>query len=160
MDAVSLETTCNDYIERIEKIFKKFRIVAMQLKQRHKKRRTLEINDEYDVQDLLHALLKIDFDDIRAEEWTPSYAGGSVRMDFLLKDVDVVIEVKMTRSSMTAKTLGEELIIDIEKYQNHPYCKKLFCFVYDPEMRIGNPIGLKNDLESKHEEFLHVVITS
>ena len=26
------------------------------------------------------------FDDIRPEEYTPSYAGGSSRIDFLLKD--------------------------------------------------------------------------
>lgn len=45
----------------------------------------LFLEDEYDVQDLPHALLLLYFDDVRAEEWTPSYAGKSARMDFLLK---------------------------------------------------------------------------
>ena len=37
------------------------------------------------------------FDDIRAEEWTPSYAGKCARVDFLLKNEKIVIEVKKTR---------------------------------------------------------------
>lgn len=145
--------------ERIEKILHRFRIIASQLEHRHNKINTLIINDEYDVQDLLHALFKVDFDDVRAEEWTPSYAGGSARMDFLIMDIDTVVEVKMTRNSMTPKSLGEELIIDIQKYQKHPNCKRLYCFVYDPNMRLGNPVGLKTDLESSYEGFLRVVIT-
>ena len=50
----------------------------------------------------------------------------------------------MSRKSLNAKTLGEQLIIDIEKYQVHPDCKKLFCFVYDPEGWITNPKGIEN----------------
>ena len=54
---------------------------------------------------LLHALLLLCFDDIRAEEWTSSYAGKSARMDFLLKNEGVVIEVKKTRLGLTDKEL-------------------------------------------------------
>lgn len=147
-----------NYNERLELIFRRFRLVANQLKHRHDNRATINIDDEYDVQDLLHALLKIDFDDIRAEEWTPSYAGSSLRMDFLLKEIDTVIEVKKTRKSMSIKDLGEQLIIDIEKYRNHPNCKTLYCFVYDTDMYISNPKGIKEDLENNHKGFLKVVI--
>lgn len=141
----------------LENVFNKFHKVARQLRTRHSDRETLKIVDEYDVQDLLHSLLRLHFDDIRPEEWTPSYAGGCVRMDFLLKEIQTVIEVKKTRSSMTAKSLGEELIIDIEKYKTHPDCKRLYCFVYDPEGLLGNPVGIKNDLETTHKDFLKVV---
>jgi hypothetical protein len=115
----------------------------------------LDIEDEYDVQDLLHALLHLDFDDIRREEWTPSYAGGAARMDFLLKDIDVVIEAKKTRKNLGAKEIGDQLIVDIQKYQLHPNCKILCCLVYDPEGRIGNPASLEDDL-SRDEEGLSV----
>jgi hypothetical protein len=37
------------------------------------------LKDEYDVQDLLYALLRIFFDDVRPEEWTPSFAGKSLQ---------------------------------------------------------------------------------
>ena len=139
-------------------LFERFFKVARQLRNRHDNRDTISISDEYDVQDLLHALLLIFYDDVRPEEWTPSYAGGALRMDFLLKEIDTVIEVKKTRPNMSNKDLGEQLIIDIEKYQTHPNCKQLCCFVYDPEGILGNPMGIKNDLESTHEGFLKVYI--
>lgn len=142
----------------LENIFERFHTIARQLRTRYSGRTTLNINDEYDVQDLLHALLLLYFRDVRTEEWTPSYAGGCVRMDFLIKDIQTVIEVKKTRTSMSAKSLGEELIIDVEKYQIHPDCKKLYCFVYDPEGLLGNPVGIKSDLESAHPDFLKIYI--
>ena len=150
--------TKNKSQQELNLLFERFFKVARQLRNRHDSRDTISISDEYDVQDLLHALLLIFFDDVRPEEWTPSYAGGALRMDFLLKEIDTVIEVKKTRPSMSSKDLGEQLIIDIEKYQTHPNCKQLCCFVYDPEGILGNPIGIKNDLESAHEGFLKVYI--
>ena len=128
------------------------------MKTRHNDRETLTITDEYDVQDLLHALLLLHFDDVRTEEWTPSYAGSCERMDFLLKDLQTVIEVKKTRETMNAKKLGEELIIDIEKYRVHQDCKQIYCFVYDPDGYLGNPAAIKNDLEKAHDGFVKVFI--
>lgn len=139
-------------------IFSRFHRVARQLRTRHNGRKTLEIEDEYDVQDLLHALFQLYFDDIRKEEWTPSYAGGSSRQDFLLKNEKTVIEVKKTRANMTDRNLGEQLIVDIEKYKSHPDCEQLICFVYDPEGRLGNPQGIMNDLNLQHKGFAYVII--
>jgi len=53
-------------------------------------------------------LLKIYFDDIRTEEWTPSRAGKASRMDFLLKKEKCVIEVKKTRKTLKGKEVGDE----------------------------------------------------
>jgi len=130
----------------IENLCKRFHRVARQLQGRHNNRSTIEIEDEYDVQNLLHGLLTLYFDDIRPEEWTPSYAGSSSRMDFLLKKEQIVIETKKTRKGLGSKEIGEQLIIDIQKYQAHPDCKTLICFVYDPEEKIPNPKGIENDL--------------
>lgn len=102
-----------DYDKVLNKIFEKFHICASQLKRRHAGRPTLEIKDEYDVQDLFNAILRLHFDDVRPEEWTPSYAGGNNRMDFLLKNEEISIEVKMTRNGLKNKELGDQLIIDI-----------------------------------------------
>ena len=95
----------------------RFHVVARQLRQRHDDRETLDISDEYDVQDLLHGLLLVHFDDIRREEWTPSYAGGSSRVDFLTKTYKLVVEIKMTRKGLDGKTVGKQLIEDIAKYK-------------------------------------------
>lgn len=142
-----------DALASIGLIGSRFHTVARQLRQRHANRSTLDITDEYDVQDLLHALLRLFFDDIREEEYSPSYAGGASRIDFVLKSEQIVIEVKKTRASLKAKELGEELIIDIARYQTHQDCKMLYCFVYDPEGYIRNPQGIENDLSRDDEPF-------
>ncbi len=51
------------------------------------------------VQDHLHALLRLHFDDVREEEWAPSYGGSRTRMDFLPKRERMVVETKMTPAS-------------------------------------------------------------
>lgn len=134
----------------VERVCDRFHLVARRLRSRYDSRPTLEVEDEYDVQDLLHALLLLDFDDVRREEWTPSYAGGSARMDFLLKPQQTVIEVKKTRKGLEARQIGDELLIDIGRYTVHPDCKTLICFIYDPEGRLGNPRGLETDLGKAH----------
>ena len=68
-------------------------------------------------------------------------------MDFLLKDEEIAIEVKMTRQGLKDKELGEQLIIDIANYKQHKNCKCLYCFVYDPEGLIRNPRGMEKDLQ-------------
>lgn len=145
-------------IEKIKEICHRFHLVTRQLQNRHADRPTVEIDDEYDVQDLLHALLKLHFDDIRPEEWSPSYCGGSSRMDHLLKSQQIVIESKKTRKGLGQKEIGEQLIIDIAKYKKHPDCKTLICFVYDPEGKIGNPQGLENDLMELSSNEMNVVV--
>lgn len=143
IDSVSYEKT-----DFILKILNSFHDVATQIRNRYNKRDTLIISDEYDIQDLLHGLLRIEFDDIRPEEYTPSYAGSSTRMDFLLKKEKTVIEVKKTRNGLKDKEVGDQLILDSQHYKIHPDCKRLICFVYDPENRIENPRGLETDLNA------------
>ncbi len=137
----------------IKNIFARFHNVVLQLIKRHSERPTLEINDEYDIQDLLHALLKVNFDDIRPEEWNPSYAGSSTRVDFLMPNINTVIECKKTRKGLGNKELKEQLIIDKEQYKKNPNCKILYCFVYDPESIITNPRGFEKDLSEKSDSF-------
>lgn len=136
-----------DVLSLIERICLGFNRAARQLQARHADRTAMAIDDEYDVQDLMHALPLVHFDDVRREETTPSSAGAGARVDFLLKKEQIVVEVKKTRPSLKAKELGEQLIVDRARYEKHPDCKTLVCFVYDPECRIGNPVGIERDLE-------------
>jgi len=141
---------------RIRKILSRFYSVTTQLKRRQRNRSPYTIKDEYDVQDLLHALLKLDFKDIRTEEWTPTYAGGASRIDFLLKKEGILIEAKNTRADHREKQIGKELIVDIARYKEYPEVNTLVCFIYDPEHWIGNPKGLEHDLEKLSTEKLNV----
>lgn len=144
------QTTPREAIEILDRICAGFHRVVVQLRARHAGRTTIDVDDEYDVQDLIHALLMVDFQDIRREEWTPSYAGGSSRVDFLLKHEQVVIEIKKSRKGLGAREVGDQLLIDIGRYHVHPECKFLYCFVYDPDNRVTNPRGIERDLSKSH----------
>lgn len=137
-----------DFESELRLLFERFHVMARQLRRRYANRNSLTITDEYDVQDLLNSLLLLFFEDVRPEEWTPSYAGGCNRIDFLVKDEEIAIEVKMTRPGLKDKELGEQLLIDIAKYKTHPHCNKLYCFVYDPDGFIRNPRGIEKDLDN------------
>ncbi|MGT4069294.1 UNVERIFIED_CONTAM: hypothetical protein I5919_10705 [Aeromonas hydrophila] len=146
-------------LDALDELVLRFHAVVVQLRSRHMERPTLDVNDEYDVQDLMHALLRLHFNDVRPEEWVPSYAGSASRTDFLLPEIDTVIEIKKTRSGLNAKSVGEQLIIDIAKYKKHPQCRRLVCFVYDPEGRVANPTGIESDLNTgDHGIEVHVSI--
>lgn len=131
----------------------RFHFVARQLRLRGEHRSTLNVEDECDVQDLLHALLRLQFDDISTDEWTPSYSNGAPRTTFLLNQDRLAVVVKKTRTGLNAKELMDQVRIDIERYRARGRCTNLFCFVYDPEGRIGNPRGLESDLASTSENF-------
>lgn len=152
LPAPGINKTENAALEWVIGILERFPAFCRQLKKRHNDKAAFEINDEYDVQDLLHALLLLHFDDIRDEEPSPSYAGASSRQDFLLKAEKIVIEVKKTRKNLGRRQIGEELLTDMARYRAHPDCETLICFVYDPEEWVKNPKGLISDLEEYDKE--------
>ena len=150
--------TQKDAESLVETLCRRFHLFAQQLLNRYDNRDTVQIADEYDVQDLMHALLKFHFDDVRAEEVTPSLAGKSGRMDFLLKRERIVVETKMTRKTLGQREVGDELIIDMKRYRSHPDYGTLVCLVYDPEGYCHAPSALENDLSGTEGDFRTTVI--
>lgn len=128
-------------------VLRRFPAVVRELNKRHNRRTPLvNIQDEYDVQDLLRGILSGLFDDVRDEEYTPSRASLTSRVDLLLKREQIVIEAKMTRANLGQRKVAEELAIDKELYRSHPDCRTLVCFVYDPGRHLSNPTALEDDL--------------
>jgi len=144
-------------LNNLTRIMSRFHVAAIQLKKRRKNKTPFQIEDEYDVQDLLYAFLKLEFDDLRKEEYTPSYAGGASRIDAVLKKEKIIIEAKKASDNLTANKIGEQLIIDIAKYSQYPAIEMLVCFVYDPDFVVENSEGLKSDLEKLSTEKLKVI---
>jgi hypothetical protein len=60
-----------------------------------------------------------------------------------------MVETKMIREGLNDGKVGDELIIDIERYKQHPDCKALFCFIYEPNHMLKKPTGLETDLSRK-----------
>ena len=147
-------------LDRVVHICKRFDVVARQLVRRHASRSTLIIEDEYDVQDLMQALLLVEFEDVRAESWNPTYLGGASRVDFLIRDAGIVVEVKKTRERLADREIGKELAEDVTRYSD-PAANRgatvLVCFIYDPSRRLANPRGLERDLADASNERLQVI---
>lgn len=141
----------SEHLALIERICRGFGDFVRPLEERGRDRAPFTIEDEYDVQTLIHAQLSVFFDDVRPEDWAPEQAGARSRVDFLLKAEKIVFETKMTRPSLGAKEVGEELIIDINRYKIHPDCGALVALIYDPDKRIKNRRALENDLTRKHD---------
>jgi hypothetical protein len=153
-----LRSSSKDAVALVVQICRHFHQCALQMLSRHANRHTLKITDEFDVQDLLHSLLKLHFDDVRPEEWTPSYAGSSSRMDFLLKRERVVVETKMTRKNLGQKEVANELTEDIARYRKHPDCSALVCFVYDPGHSCANAAAIETDVPQSSPGFPVTVV--
>lgn len=147
VERVALSLTSDiDPVARIVALCRRFPLFVERLRHRQRNRSPLMVEDEYDVQDLLHAVLKLHFEDVRPEEWTPSYAGSASRIDFLLPRERTIVEAKMTRPNLGQKEVANELIIDVARYAKSPDVHNLVCLVYDPSRRCSNPSALENDL--------------
>lgn len=136
----------NDIHNLLNQIFENFHRSVQQLLKRHDNRETLRITDEYDVQDYLHSLLLLFFDDVRDEDPLPKKAGASSRGDFFLPKEGTMIETKISSDNNRDKEIGEQIIVDIKRYTANKDVKKIYFFVYNPNYKIKNPSGLENDL--------------
>lgn len=153
-ESIPLKTPVEGIDMTLEKIFRNFHRCAKTILNRHGNRATLEINDEYDVQDLLQGILRLFVDDVRPEDCVPSYAGSNSRTDFHLPQYEMYIETKMTREGLRDKEIGEQLVVDIARYGDK--CRNLVCFIYDKGSFLKNPYGLVSDLEGLSTERVQV----
>ena len=64
----------------------------------------------------------------------------------------------MTNENLKDKQLGEQILIDIGRYQEHPNCSKLFVFIYDKGDFVKNKKGLKRDLEAQSKDTFPIKI--
>lgn len=138
-------------LQLLRKVCLRFHAVARQLRLRKDYRTTLEVEDDYDLQDLLCALLKVEFDEVGTDEWTPPYTGGAPRTTLLLNKDQIAVVAKKTRPGLTAKELADQVAADSAYYRAQDKCATLFFFIYDPEGRIGSPKRLETNLTSVSE---------
>ena len=147
-------------LDALRRVCTRFHLVARQLRLRKEYRPTLEITDEYDLQDLFYALLRLQFDEVGTEEWTPDYTNDGRRTRYLLDWDRTVVVVKLTRSGLTTKDLAEQVKADAAHYAARPDGTTLLCFIYDPDGRVGNPRGLEADLTTVSDNYMVEVIVA
>jgi hypothetical protein len=134
-----------DTLDGLEEKFRSLPVSLAVLRQEFRGRAGIAVADEYDLQRIVHAVLCLNYRDVRPEEYGPSRAGARPRIDFLLKEEQVAVETKMTRKGLGPGKLGDELAADILRYQTHKYANAYFALVYDPDVRIVNSHGFERD---------------
>ncbi|RSC93708.1 PD-(D/E)XK nuclease domain-containing protein [Tenacibaculum singaporense] len=114
-----------------------------------------EIKDEYDVQDLLYVILKSIFPNMRDEDPIPKVGSKSTKIDLILREEKILIEVKMIKEKDSNEThFIEQLKVDFESYHKCVWLDKLFCFVYDPFKKTRD-VAYFNDLNGKRTKGEH-----
>jgi hypothetical protein len=90
------------------------------------------IEDEYDVQDLLQAVLKAYLKYSVQEDTLPKVASTkSSRADISIEDLGILIEVKYVRESGDQRRIFEEYSEDLELYSKWPYLKTIIFLIYN-----------------------------
>lgn len=117
-------------------------------------RSALTIRDEYDMQDFVEVLLRSLYSDVRHEEWTPSLAGASARIDHFLREASTAVEVKVTRPGRGESAIRNELAVDILVYQHHPTVSTLIAVVYDIAGTFTNILGFEHDMSRDSDGFV------
>ena len=99
----------------------------------------IHIENEYDLQHLLYAALKPLFPDIR-KEVSADTGVGTVRGDLKIPSLNIIIEAKCTRKTMSYKRLTEEIEADIVHYK----ADAVYFLVYDKEKIIKDRHSFKS----------------
>jgi hypothetical protein len=136
-----------DAVKALASIADRFLLVQRALRKHPHGKPTIDFHDEWDDQYLFKALLKLFFEDVRDEDYVPSYAGSNSRIDYLLPDYSIGVELKHASSSLTDAEVGSQLIIDRERYQENKKIGHLVCIIFDPGGWIANPRGIETDLQ-------------
>lgn len=124
--------------EMIKIILANFHNASKKITQeRRKDHPVFRIADEYDVQDLLYTVLKCSFPKLKEEDPTPRVGAKSNKIDLILREEGILIEVKMIKESDSSeKPFVEQLKNDIQSYHTCEWLKHLTFFVYDPFSKI------------------------
>lgn len=128
-------------------ILNTFPDVVSRLSYRRKGKTQFEINDEYDVQDLLYVMAKGAFSTLQYEDPTHKEGPNSARADFVINDLGTYIEAKFISEKGQEKVIHDECMLDIQKYGSQENCHKIVFFVYDPHKCIDNQFSFKASLE-------------
>jgi hypothetical protein len=144
-----------DRLALVMQVLNGFPAASRVLSERQRGRPPYVIENEYDVQDLLFAMLRSVFEDARREDWTPKLAGASKRIDVVVPSVDVVVEAKFVRDVRHAKKVGDELRVDFESYHSHPHCKHLIALVHDPSQHLPDAEQFGNELTGLRQKGPH-----
>ena len=102
------------------------------------------IENEYDLQRLMLAVLSAVFPDARTESVQDS-GHHAVRKDIVVDSQSAVIELKCTHRGSIERQISEEIASDMVHYN----CDRLYFYILDKAGVIKNPLSFKRAYEKK-----------
>ncbi|OHB60277.1 MAG: hypothetical protein A2167_02310 [Planctomycetes bacterium RBG_13_46_10] len=102
------------------------------------KRSESKFKDEPELQNFIYSVLRAMFMSVEFEDPTEKMCGKFNRLDFVLKDHKIIIEIKYVRDKTHAKKISEELSVDYLRYKQSPYGQTIINYIYDPNNHITN----------------------
>jgi hypothetical protein len=117
----------------VERLCKRLPQAARVLANRSRKgRQAYEIADEYDVQDLLHGILRAYLKYSVQEDPLPKVAGAkSSRADISIEELKTLIEIKYVRGPEDQRRLFDEYSQDLVLYAAWPHLETLIYLIYN-----------------------------
>ncbi len=147
-----------DAIAGLEEFLRRVPRTIRQLRKRHGDRPPFVVRDEHDLEDLLRAILPLEYDEVRRESRTPSYASAT-RFDIRLGkeegSVALALTVKVVDRSLSESALQTQWQEDIAHYARARDCRAVVALVYDPELLLTNPARVEK-MMSHYEGELQV----
>jgi hypothetical protein len=135
-----------DALAALETLLRRLPHTIRQLRTRQGNRPPFRVEDECDLEDLLRAVLPLQFDHVRTESRTPAYAAFT-RTDFRLGNEEGVFATALTAKVMSRATTGDRLLeqwrVDVTCYQGQRDIRTLVGLVYDPEGLLREPRQLE-----------------
>jgi REase_DpnII-MboI/Uncharacterized protein conserved in bacteria (DUF2321) len=140
-------------LHELERRLRRFPAIVRELRWRQTDRPAYQVLDERDLEDLLRALLALDFEDVRLLSRTPTYCSGT-RTDFLLVSERAIIVVKLAgQHGKPCPDLAAQLAEDAGHHRATQACGVLIALVYDPEGSLRDSPVLERAWSSRDNDF-------
>jgi hypothetical protein len=134
------EPPSEEPLARLERLLRRLPRLARELGRRE--RAPLVVRDDRDLDDLVRALLSVQFDDVRPQARTPRYDSGNRTM-FQLVPESLAVVAHLMRPGMDEIEMARRVAAEVAEFRGRAECEVLVQLVYDPERRLPNPQRLE-----------------
>lgn len=113
-------------------------------------KRENNLQNEKDVQRVLWTMLRANYDDVVDEEYLKRYGLKNYKLDFGIKHLRTIVEVKYVGTKTNPKKIQDEMLADSQGYLNSSdEFDKIIFFIYDgsPKFNVYNDSQFVKDLK-------------
>lgn len=134
-------------VNQVINILNRFPDVLSRLTHRRSGKIPLNIEDEYDMQDIIYVMLKGPFPTLQYEDPNRKVGTTSSTIDFIIDELGLFLETKFISVKGKEKEIQKQCREDIISYGNQTNCFRIIFLIFDPNHSIDNEYAFKSGLE-------------